>query len=54
MTPCTSGIQSGGDCSMADGQLCRLAGAGDWQEGKRFQSSASAETVKEWVEGLEY
>ena len=47
-TATSSGIGESGEL------LAGLAGTGDWQEGKRFQSSASAESVKEWVEGLEY
>ncbi len=29
-----------------------MAGSGTWQEGRRFQSGASSESVKAWVEGL--
>lgn len=32
--------------------LEELAGTGDWQDGERFRSGASAEDVQEWVEGL--
>ena len=32
--------------------LAEMAGTGDWQEGKRFSSGASDETVAEWVKGL--
>lgn len=32
--------------------LEKLAGTGDWQEGQRFSSGATADEVKEWVEGL--
>lgn len=32
--------------------LEKLAGSGDWQEGQRFSSGATADEVKEWVEGL--
>lgn len=32
--------------------LEKLAGTGDWQEGQRFASGATADEVKEWVDGL--
>ncbi len=32
--------------------LAEMAGTGDWQEGQRFQSSASEEEVAEWVNSL--
>ncbi len=32
--------------------LADMAGTGDWQEGQRFQSSASEEDVVAWVESL--
>ena len=32
--------------------LANMAGAGNWQEGMRFSSSASASTVQDWVKGL--
>ena len=32
--------------------LAELAGTGDWQEGHRFASGASAEEVQTWVNGL--
>ena len=32
--------------------LADMAGTGDWQEGQRFRSSASAEDVQSWVNGL--
>ena len=32
--------------------LAELAGTGDWQEGQRFSSGASAEEVQTWVNGL--
>ena len=32
--------------------LAELAGTGDWQEGHRFSSGASAEEVQAWVNGL--
>lgn len=33
--------------------LAELAGTGDWQEGQRFSSGASASDVQSWVNGLE-
>ena len=32
--------------------LAEMAGTGDWQEGQRFSSGASAEDVQSWVKGL--
>lgn len=32
--------------------LSEMAGSGDWQEGHRFSSGASAADVQRWVEGL--
>ena len=32
--------------------LSDMAGAGNWQEGQRFRSSASTEDVQSWVNGL--
>lgn len=32
--------------------LAKLAGTGDWQEGKRFSSGASAEDVQAWTDEL--
>ena len=32
--------------------LAELAGTGDWQEGQRFSSGASAEEVQTWLNGL--
>ncbi len=32
--------------------LAKLAGIGDWQEGKRFASGASAEDVQAWADEL--
>lgn len=46
---CTSG-SSGIGSSATD--LAELCGTGDWQEGRRFPSTASAEEVKDWVDGL--
>lgn len=40
--------------SLGDGaaNLAALAGTGDWREGMRFPSGASAEDVAEWINGL--
>lgn len=32
--------------------LADMAGTGDWQEGMRFRSGASAEDVQAWIEEL--
>lgn len=32
--------------------LAELAGTGDWQEGRRFSGSASADDIREWVSSL--
>ena len=32
--------------------LADMAGSGDWQEGQRFASGASAADVQDWVSGL--
>lgn len=32
--------------------LADMAGTGDWQEGQRFRSGASAEDVQSWVDEL--
>jgi len=37
----------------SDKLLADMAGTGNWLEGIRFSSSASEETVLEWVNGLE-
>lgn len=47
-TASSSGIGESGEL------LAEMAGTGQWQEGERFQSNASADAVKEWVKGLEY
>lgn len=47
-TASSSGIGESGEL------LAEMAGTGQWQEGERFQSNASADSVKEWVKGLEY
>ena len=46
---CTS-ASSGLGTSAQD--LAELCGTGEWREGERFPSSASAEEVEEWVDGL--
>ena len=35
-------------------QLADMAGTGDWQEGQRFSSGASASDVQSWVNGLKF
>ena len=45
-TAASSGIGQSGKL------LADLAGTGDWQEGKRFASSASDEEVASWIGGL--
>ncbi len=32
--------------------LANMAGTGDWQEGQRFSSGASGETVRQWVQSI--
>jgi len=34
--------------------LADMAGTGDWQEGQRFSSGASASDVQSWVNGLKF
>lgn len=46
---CTSSSSGLGDSGSL---LAEAAGAGDWLEGQRFRSSASADDVTEWVNGL--
>ncbi len=46
---CTSG-SSGIGSSATD--LAELCGTGEWQEGRRFPSTASADEVEEWVDAL--
>ena len=46
---CTSSSSGLGESGQL---LADMAGAGDWQEGRRFQSSASDEEVAEWVNSL--
>ena len=46
---CTS---SSSDLGESGELLEKAAGTGNWLEGERFSSSASEETVRAWVEGL--
>lgn len=46
---CTSSSSGLGESGTL---LAEMAGTGDWQEGRRFQSSASDEEVTEWVGSL--
>lgn len=48
---CTSASSGMGESGT---QLAELAAAGDWQEGKRFSSSASEEEILEWIQSLEF
>lgn len=45
-TTTSSGIGQSGEL------LAALTGTGDWQEGERFASGASADDVKAWVDGI--
>lgn len=47
---CTS---SSSDLGESGELLAETAGTGNWLEGERFSSSASEETVQEWVESLD-
>ncbi len=47
---CTSSTSGLGESGKL---LSELAGTGDWQEGERFQSRASEDDVKAWVNGLQ-
>ena len=47
---CTSSSSDLGDSGKL---LAEAAGTGNWLEGERFSSSASEETVRAWVEGLD-
>ena len=47
---CTS---SSSDLDDSGKLLAEAAGTGNWLEGERFSSSASEETVRAWVEGLD-
>ncbi len=46
---CTSASSGMGESGKL---LAEMAGTGEWQEGTRFQSSASEEDVRDWVAGL--
>ncbi len=46
-TSSSSGLGESGEL------LAAMAGEGDWQEGRRFQSGASEATVTEWVNSLD-
>ena len=46
---CTSSSSGLGDSGSL---LAEAAGTGDWLEGQRFRSSASADDVTEWVNGM--
>lgn len=46
---CTSASSGIGDSGNL---LEKMAGTGDWQEGQRFSSGASASDVNAWVESL--
>lgn len=46
---CTSASSGLGESGSL---LADMAGTGNWLEGQRFSSSASAQTVSEWVESL--
>lgn len=46
---CTSSSSGLGESGQL---LANMAGTGDWQEGQRFRSGASAEDVQSWVEEL--
>ena len=47
---CTSSSSPLGESGT---KLAAMAGTGNWLEGRRFQSSASQDTVEEWVESLD-
>lgn len=46
---CTSSSSGLGDSGKL---LSEMAGTGNWQEGQRFSSGVSEQTVKEWISGL--
>lgn len=46
---CTSSSSGLGDSGHL---LAQMAGTGNWQEGQRFQSSASSDDVKAWLNDL--
>ena len=47
---CTSSSSGLGESGKL---LAEMAGTGNWLEGQRFQSRASEDTVKEWVDSLD-
>lgn len=47
---CTSASSGLGDSGKS---LEKLAGTGDWLEGKRFSSNVSEDEVADWIEGLD-
>ena len=47
---CTSTSSGLGESSEL---LAEMAGSGDWQDGQRFSSGASADEVTEWLDSLE-
>lgn len=46
-TSSSSGLGQSGEL------LAQMAGSGDWQEGQRFQSSATASDIQDWINELE-
>ena len=46
---CTSSSSSFGESGEL---LSKMAGTGDWQEGKRFSSGASSTDIQEWLDEL--
>jgi len=46
-TAASSGIGESGEL------LAEMAGTGNWLEGEKLRSGASAEDIQAWVEGLE-
>ena len=46
---CTS---DSSDIADSEKSLAKVAGSGDWQEGKRFAADASDDEISEWVDGL--
>ena len=46
---CTSSSSGIGDSGNL---LAEMAGTGNWLEGERFSSSASAEDVQAWIESM--
>lgn len=47
---CTSASSGIGDSGAA---LENMAGAGDWQDGERFSSGASEDSIASWIDSLE-